>query len=547
MKRSYFLVLAICFAIDITGGVYVSNEEAENMAVQYYKKISASSSQEYFQGKAKPVSLNGLAEMWLVQIEDTWILVSSDKRTEAILARFTSSEEPNLKTYPPAAQYLISCYEYDIAYVRDSCKDCPIRSSWNNYEKNAVSTERLDGRVASVAPLLGDIAWRQSRNQSSNPSCSKVYNKFCPQINSGNYSLCGHAVAGCVAVAVGQIMRYWQWPYGAFVPTSIGGNEKEYHFYDWDLMPSILSNSRSLDEANMVASFLRDCGYDLDMDYGESSGATDEAAKETLKNFFYDNSTISLRYKWTTPGWTNFIHEEITSGRPVYYSGCTSFLCTSGHAFILDGFDAGNLYHVNLGWGPYWNDYYYIDTITAGSSSYSHWQKAIWGIQPDRIYCIQNPTLPSINTPKECYAYEGTITMNDIHINNAEDIRIYSETEIIISSGTIIANGSNVQLAIKEVPCDPPITPRIMHNTSNFAAHTSTEYSNNQCVTETEYSYGMEDDNILCRSVYSVDGKLISKKGNVEMLTADLPNGVYILKIETKNGGVFQSKLLINK
>jgi len=156
MKRYVFLLIALFFVIGVMGETDVSVQEAQEISVSYYSQVRDITKEYCNVGTPERISLLGLAEMWIVPVNDSWILVSTDKRTEAILARFTTQEKPDLKTYPPAAQY----------------------------------------------------------------------NKFCPNINTNMQYLCGHAVAGCVAIAVAQIMRYWEWPYAADVPTTIGGSTK---------------------------------------------------------------------------------------------------------------------------------------------------------------------------------------------------------------------------------------------------------------------------------------------------------------------------------
>jgi len=533
MKRHFMLIIAVFVTLTAIGERRASIQEAQEVALRYYQKISDDSKGDYTAGVPESVSLLGIADMWLVPVNDCWILVSSDKRTEAILARFMTSEKPDLKTYPPAAQYLISCYEHDIAFVRDSCDDCPVRSSW---EKSYGAKTSQSVNSGEVTPLLGNMAWNQYGNNGySTPDPDKVYNKYCPSISTDLWYLNNHAAVGCVAVAVGQIMRYWRWPYAAQVPTTVGGSTKELKFYNWDLMPLRLYNSSSLSQVNEVAGFLRDLGYDLGMNYGESSGCSDGDAMETFVNFGFDENTLTYGKKISTSGWTNIMHNEIAAGRPVYYSGCDSFFGTDGHAFVLDGYDAGDLYHVNLGWGGGSNGYYFIDTITAGGSSFSHWQAAIWGIQPAQSNCT-SLTVSSVSTPKFCIAQEGLVTLSGTDIHNVTNGRVYSETGIRLTTGTHIANGCNVQLAIKPIPCDPPSGP------AYIVAHHSSE----DRISEIEEDKTKESQYLSKVLIYTIDGKLIQQTSEIESVKKHLPNGIYIIKAITDSGNSFQSKILIS-
>ncbi len=530
MKRYLVLILNLCVAFGALSNIRLTKEEIQIAALSYYQKVTANSPKEYSVGEPESFSLLGLAEMWLLPVNDCWLLVSSDKRTEAILARFLTSEKPDLYAYPPAAQYLISCYEHNIAFVRDSCKDCPIRSSWREYtDKHDTTFDKSRERLSSVEPLLGEMAWKQSRNNTPPADCSHIYNKFCPYISTSDTTLCGHAVAGCVAVALGQIMRYWKWPYSAYVPTTVGGDTKELKFYNWDVMPLLLNNSTNIASVNAVAGLLRDIGYDTDMNYGESSGTSDNKARETFVHYGYDDNTMTLRYKLITPGWTNILHSEIAAGRPVYYGGYE--MQGGGHTFVLDGYDAGDLYHVNLGWGAFYNDYYLIDTL------FPDLQTAIWGIQPAANYCSPL-TIQSVTGSKFCIANAGMVTLDAVQMQNITDGRIFSETGITLTEGTSIANGCHVLFDIKPIPCDPPGAPafnnhRYMENEETVVEHITNQYA--------------QDPPLKYLEIYSIDGKLVRQSSNMETVISSLSNGVYIVKAIMESGDFFQSKILIQK
>ncbi|MBQ6764990.1 MAG: C10 family peptidase [Paludibacteraceae bacterium] len=549
MKRHILLTFAICLTIIAECDVRVSLEEAQEKATAYYQKIDGNKKGMYKAGTPESISLLGLADMWLVPINDSWILVSSDKRTEAILARFMEVEKPDFKSLPPAAQYLISCYEHDIAYVRDSCKECRVNDCWNKQPQGMINRTKQNNSLPSeVEPLLGYIQWDQYGNNSYPISCEKTYNKFCPEIVTTNTLLCNHAVVGCVAVAIGQIMRYWQWPYSADVPTTVGGSIKEKSFYDWDLMPNYLTNSVSLEEANMVAGFLRDLGYDLDMDYGESSGATDYAARSTFVNFGYDDNTLTHRAKWKTPGWTNYLHSEIAAGRPVYYSGRTALIGGNGHAFVLDGYDAGHLYHVNLGWGGYLDGYYFIDTISPGTSSFSHSQAAIWGIQPASNYCTPL-TVSSVESPKFCIAQAGTITLNGVNISNVSEGKVYSSESIILGEGTSVNSGSNVHFAIKTIPCSSPIDPMLLSTRMTYdSAPTLIQNDDDKSrVTFSDEIIKIESvSTITGMFLFGIDGRIVRQSNNASLSTNNLPNGVYVVKVIEENY-TYQTKFVLQR
>ena len=88
MKRHILLISALYFSAWIMGGVRVSTEEAQRVAADYYQLVTKNTRGECRAGTPETFSLLGMADMYLVPVNDSWILVSTDKRTEAVLARF---------------------------------------------------------------------------------------------------------------------------------------------------------------------------------------------------------------------------------------------------------------------------------------------------------------------------------------------------------------------------------------------------------------------------------------------------------------------------
>ena len=81
------------------------------------------------------------------------------------------------------------------------------------------------------------------------------------------------------------------------------------------------------------------------------------------------------------------LKSDLNLNRPVWYRGKGS---GGGHAFVFDGYDSNNYFHVNWGWGGYCDEYYLIDNLNpgpggAGSGSsgvYNAEQGAVFGIHP---------------------------------------------------------------------------------------------------------------------------------------------------------------------
>ena len=202
----------------------------------------------------------------------------------------------------------------------------------------------------------------------------KPFNNLCPQINGSA------APTGCIATAMAQIMKYYQYPAtskgtGIYsVTTYKDKNDKEGttkwykrelgHTYQWTAMLSsygILSD----DENDAVATLMADAGAASRMNYQTNSSGTIEwyAAKGFAENFRYDSLAISCLQRdfYTDAEWMEMVRKEMEAKQPVLY--CGSDEIEGGHAFLLDGIQSDGKVHVNWGWGKSGDGWFDIDVL----------------------------------------------------------------------------------------------------------------------------------------------------------------------------------------
>ena len=254
---------------------------------------------------------------------------------------------------------------------------------------NEAKRLRESRRTSAVSPLLGEIAWNQS----------KPYNNMCPLYNGTD-----HAVTGCVATAMAQVMAYWKHPkklladipaytsqwMGRYISVDgVSAGEE----YDWDnMLPFYGYNESSYtqQQADAVAKLMLHCGTAVKMGYGEMSGAH-LTPTPLAKYFGYDADLMQEvnRYAFTLQEWISLIDRELQNKRPILYSGSSS---DGGHQYVCDGADNNGLYHINWGWGGSANGYFDISILNPakggiGSGNapdgYNRNCAMIIGMQPD--------------------------------------------------------------------------------------------------------------------------------------------------------------------
>lgn len=240
-------------------------------------------------------------------------------------------------------------------------------------------------KESGVLPLLDDIAYNQD----------EPFNKFCPVLPDGTT-----APTGCVATAVAQIMRYYGHPLtgtgshsytweNANGGTQVLSADFGATQYDWDNMLSSYEEGYNDDQAEAVATIMYHLGVAFEMDYAPVSLVSSSSVPPALHGFFGYDGAMSYRSRsnYSDEDWKALIRAELEAGRPVYYGGQAD---GGGHAFVLDGYQADDYFHVNWGWSGHYDGYFLLDALnpegqgTGGfEGGYNRYQDMLIGIRPE--------------------------------------------------------------------------------------------------------------------------------------------------------------------
>ena len=211
------------------------------------------------------------------------------------------------------------------------------------------------------------------------------YNCCCPEDSAGSV---GHAIVGCLATAMSQLMRFWAYPeqgFGDHCYTHETYGEICADFgnttYDWDNMPNVLNNSSSEAEKLATGTLCFHCGVTIDMGYGpDGSGGASGPIPGVMRDYFdYSDAIVQLRRNdFETEIWKTMVREQFDMGWPMYYGGCQDGGC---HAFVCDGYDDHDMFHFNLGWGGGSDGWYLID-----DAPYTSPADAMFNFVPAQIY-----------------------------------------------------------------------------------------------------------------------------------------------------------------
>lgn len=218
----------------------------------------------------------------------------------------------------------------------------------------------------SVAPLLD--GWVRHQKD--------PFNRQCPTYIDGGKDTGLRCQVGCVATALESIVSFHgrevvlqdvlpAWSSQNFVTTDIpAGTKIDTHLilkdYGDGTAASVgMSEEEYAASVDEVARLSLMCGMMAQMNWGVgSSGADAGNLVEPLKDIFgWKTAEYIDSYKYTPAQWREILKNELRNGRPVLYTGYTVNI--GGHAFVIDGFDEDDRFHINWGYGGAYDGNYY--------------------------------------------------------------------------------------------------------------------------------------------------------------------------------------------
>ena len=283
-----------------------------------------------------------------------FVVISGDDRVRPILA-YSTTGKYNPNDVADGFQYTLNGFRKEIQYVREhNLSATPdIVAEWKSVSETG-SLNRGGQTRAVVEPLCHSI-WNQ--NYPWNSQCPPCVDTL------GNG---GHVFAGCAATAMGQVMKFWDWPavgngshsYNAdgIGPLTANFGETEYHF---ELIPLALDSTSSEEEIYYVAQLLYHLGIALDMQYSAvGSGANALSVYTAFQSYFrYTRDFPQINagdlipgYGYTNEEWAQMLKDGgLDEHLPVFYTGSDDG-GAGGHAFVCDGYDENDYFHFNWGW-----------------------------------------------------------------------------------------------------------------------------------------------------------------------------------------------------
>ena len=351
-----------------------------------------------------------------------FVIVAGDDTVAPILAYSTTYCAPISGNLPKNFEGWLRYVDGVVRHLRDrgARADSATAQLWS------------EGYTPVDALMLNTARWSQTA----------PYNNECPVDGDA------HSLTGCTQTAMAIIMNHHRWPERAkgtteAYTTKYGLNVASRslnHAYDWDNMLETYVDGEYNDlEASAVATIMADLGHAFKAEYT----ATDTGAMPNMlslyENFSYSPaSAIIVRNGNSDSYWKGVLRRELEANRPIFYAGYTAEW--AGHAFVLDGVDANDYFHVNWGWGGVYDGFFLLDSLTLGEEylfDTQHW--AVLGMHPMRDgevdnWLVLSSTGLSVNTRE--YQRDEQFTIKSISYSNLSQLSFKGEMRVGVCSAS---------------------------------------------------------------------------------------------------------------
>ena len=372
----------------------VSQQQAKQIAAQFLSgKSSSHRSMSASEMKATVVldrlNSSGAPCLYAVQVASGsgYVIVSGDDRTPAVLGYQTNGSYDE-SVMPENMRSWLQHYADEIELLQRYNLTTPRRAMANAGDPIAKTTT---------------CTWDQS-----NP-----YDRDCPMVTSyldegltTVYKEADHALTGCVATAMAQVLYVWKDEYAKpetkegkvvkDIPAqenivtqySVRDNEATIPIWvnysdavipagspiDWGNLIDAYTKKDDkgkpvVDEHNKiviygtpeqqaaVARLMHICAAAVHTSYGPGYASGSFAdMRDILAGFYSYLGFTSARLKMQNgydDAWVQALYDELAAAKGVLLSGVSS---VGGHTFVVDGYDKEDLFHINWGWASMGNE-----------------------------------------------------------------------------------------------------------------------------------------------------------------------------------------------
>lgn len=545
MKKLKYIFLLIYSFPFLVNAQFVEQLEAELVALNfietklYQNTLSTKSSQDAVKSSQKIIrktitkNYNDHKSYYKIIFEGGgFVIVSAIENYEPILAYSLDGEaSENDDEASPEYLFWMEAYDYDIDSILAT------NSQSNEYQSEWIllKNQNLEQDVAlrSVTPSSNSFHLMSSRWNQKHP-----YNSLAPSGREHNCSS-PRCFAGCVAVAVSQVMRYWGYPVYSF---------------DWCNMLDEITNESPDVAKNAIAYLISEVGEKTDTKYCKRECASNTGylkAKQALRDYGY-KAERSYRNIIGIEKMAEIIRNEVDAGRPVLIEGNDKLF--NGHAWVIDGRDLNNNSSFHFNWGSEENNGFF-NYLVAGNDF--HKDMSIITVEPENYFnsdntihvantygLLGNTALSASRNPSTYgHIYNGGTSYEAFRtIPSGVSANYNAYRSVVLSPGFTAKSGSNFKASIVPMPCTYP------YNENNRRVNPFAGYRNIRAVEESDFennNFHFEEGNL--NNVLS--NNMIYPNPTSDIININLgnqPEDIAKIELYNTNGIKFQEKKPIN-
>ena len=274
MKRNLLVILALLLGMTTLQAKPVEISTAQRLGLNFiqHKAMFAKTAVNELDLAYTFRATNGMATAYVFNFAGGYVVVAADDSYSPILG-YSDQGQFDYDNAPDGLSFMLGELSNDIEKTVQLGRPVPsdILCRWKNLD--AYGKMHPDRRQVVVEPLV-----QQRWNQDS------PFNMYAP----------GGCPTGCVATAMAQIMKYWEWPVqgtGEHSYVAMGYGEQYANFgattYDWDNMIDNYNYGSTQEQKVAVATLMYHCGVSVDMMYEPSgSGAFSPDVPVAISNYF---------------------------------------------------------------------------------------------------------------------------------------------------------------------------------------------------------------------------------------------------------------------
>jgi len=343
MKKTFFLIVGLSLIMSGMSQQQVSLGEAIHVA-----NLKAEANKTTIRRTYTKNDSLGNPLLYEILLENNMtILVSGNKQCPPILAEFQNgtgmSALNNQDVFPSGFNILMEQYEKNI----ERCYKVPVSSLRTHQEWDSLLSRNAANYLARNRSEIILMSSQWGDKYSNDSIDNQAYNYYAPTVNG-----CKCPV-GCAAVAMGQIMNYWNYPMFLIADSVI---------FDWCNMGDdiLVTQPCYQTRKEAIGKLLKVCGDAANTVYScNHSSATKANVKNALSNTFYYHTSSGFTLVPSAPDPNNpelqpffdlfwdDVNDNINDGRPILCRGIASD--NTSHYFVCDG--KSSYFRLHFNWG----------------------------------------------------------------------------------------------------------------------------------------------------------------------------------------------------